>query len=70
MLRFVYDGFVSYLTEENISSNNVKSYLNKYALGVSYNTIKRHLNVLINEARHIGMNSNPMGNIKNKSKTT
>ena len=66
MLRFVYDGFVSYLTDENITSNNVKSYLNQYALGVSYNTIKRHLNVLINEARNIGMNSNPMESIKAK----
>jgi len=66
MLRFVYDGFVSYLTDENITSNNVKSYLNHYALGVSYNTIKRHLNVLINEARNIGMDSNPMESIKAK----
>ena len=66
MLRFVYDGFASYLTDENITSKEVKSYLNKYALGVSYNTIKRHLNVLINEARNIGMNSNPMECIKAK----
>ena len=66
MLRFVYDGFVSYSTNENITSNNVKTYLNQYALGVSYNTIKRHLNVLINEARNIGMNSNPMESIKAK----
>jgi len=64
MLRFVYDGFVSHLTDENITSNDVKSYLNHYALGVSYNTIKRHLNVLINEARNIGMDSNPMESIK------
>jgi integrase len=66
MLRFVYDGFVSYLRDGNITSNNVKSYLNQYALGVSFNTIKRHLNVLINEARNIGMNSNPMESIKAK----
>ena len=66
MLRFVYDGFVSHLTDENITSKDVKSYLNHYALGVSYNTIKRHLNVLINEARNIGMNSNPMESIKAK----
>ena len=48
------------------TSNDVKSYLNHYALGVSYNTIKRHLSVLINEARNIGMNSNPMEGIKAK----
>ena len=66
MLRFVYDSFTSKLTDENITSNDVKSYLNHYALGVSYNTIKRHLSVLINEARNIGMNSNPMEGIKAK----
>jgi integrase len=66
MLRFVYDGFVSHLTDEYITSNDVKSYLNHYALGVSYNTIKRHLSVLINEARNIGMDSNPMEGIKAK----
>ena len=66
MLRFVYDGFLFHLTDENITSNDVKSYLNHYALGVSYNTIKRHLSVLINEARNIGMNSNPMEGIKAK----
>ena len=65
MLSFVFDGFTSYLTDENINSNNVKSYLNQY-LGISYNTIKRHLNVLINEARSIGMDSNPMESIKVK----
>ena len=66
MLRFVFDGFVSHLTDENITSNDIKSYLNQYALGVSYNTIKRHLNVLINEARNIGMDSNPMDRIRAK----
>jgi integrase len=66
MLRFVYDGFTAKLTDENITSNDVKSYLNHYALGVSYNTIKRHLSVLINEARNIGVNSNPMEGIKAK----
>ena len=66
MLRFVYDSFTSKLSNENIASNDVKSYLNHYALGVSYNTIKRHLSVLINEARNIGMNSNPMEGLKQR----
>ena len=66
MLRFVYDCFTAKHTDENITSNDVKSYLNHYDLGVSYNTIKRHLSVLINEARNIGMNSNPMEGIKAK----
>ncbi len=66
MLRFIYDSFTAKLTDENITSNDVNSYLNHYVLGVSYNTIKRHLSVLINEARNIGMNSNPMDGIRSK----
>ena len=66
MLRFVYSSFESCLNSENITSNDVKSYLNRYVSGVSYNTIKRHLNALINEARSIGMNSNPMEGLKAK----
>jgi len=66
MLRFVYNGFTSQLSNEEITSKDVKSYLNRYILGVSYNTIKRHLNVLINEARNIGMISNPVESIKAK----
>ena len=66
MLRFVYDGLVPYLNNEKLASKGIKSYLGKYELGVSYNTIKRHLNVLINEARSLGMQSNPMVSIKAK----
>jgi integrase len=66
MLRFVYSGFASCLNSESISSNDVKSYLNRYVSGVSYNTIKRHLNALINEARSIGMKNSPMEGLKAK----
>ena len=66
MLRFVYDGLVPYLNNEKLASKGIKSYLGKYELGVSYNTIKRHLNVLVNEARSLGMQSNPMESIKAK----
>ena len=66
MLRFVYDGFTSKLNNPTLSSKAVTLYLDKYTLGVSYNTIKKHLNVLINEARSLGMQSNPMVSIKAK----
>jgi len=66
MLRFVYDGFTSKLNNTTLSSKAVNLYLDKYTLGVSYNTIKKHLNVLINEARSLGMQSNPMVSIKAK----
>ncbi len=61
-MRFVYDGIIFTFPDATINSQDVKY----YALGVSYNTIKRHLSVLINEARNIGMNSNPMEGIKAK----
>ena len=66
MLRFVYDGFTSKLNNPTLSSKAVNLYLDKYTLGVSYNTIKKHLNVLINEARSLGMQSNPMVSIKSQ----
>ena len=66
MLRFVYVGLAPYLDNEKLTSKGIKLYLSKYELGVSYNTIKRHLNVLVNEARSIGMQGNPMVSIKAK----
>ena len=48
MLRFVYRSFLKETRSKNITSKEVISFLNQYVSGVSYNTIKRHLNVLIN----------------------
>ena len=66
MLRFVYRNFIKEIRSKNITSKEVVSFLNQYVSGVSYNTIKRHLNVLINEAINLGMDSNPMERIKSK----
>ena len=66
MLRFVYNKFLKETDSKNITSNSVNSFLNHYVLGVSYNTIKRHLNVLINEAINLGMEGFPMETIKSK----
>ena len=66
MLMFTYDRFVAQLEATELTSNDIKYFLNDYELEVSYNTIKRHLNVLINEARSLGMQSNPMVSIKAK----
>ncbi len=66
MLRFVYRSFIKKIRSKNITSKEVVSFLNQYVSGVSYNTIKRHLNVIINEAINLGMDSNPMEGIKSK----
>ena len=65
-LSFVCDGLLSVLKDQTISSNDIKRMLDKYTSGVSYNTLKRHLNVLLNEAVSLGMTSNPMLEIKSK----
>ena len=65
MLRFVFDKFSKETDSNSITSNGINSFLNQY-MGVSYNTIKRHLNVLINDAITLGMNSRPMESIKAK----
>ena len=66
LLKGIYKGITEIMKGENLSSNNVKTYLNKYSSGVSYNTIRRHLNVLINEAIKQGMKHNPMKDIKSR----
>ena len=66
MLRFVYNKFLKETGSGKITSSSVNSFLNQYASGVSYNTIKRHLNVLINEAINLGMDGNPAEGIKSK----
>ena len=66
MLQFVYNGLIGVLRADSISSKDILLMLNKYSSEVSHNTIKRHLQVLINEANNLGMNHNPMKGIKTK----
>ena len=66
MLEFVYNALTKGLNANYISSKAIYKLLNQYNSGVSYNTIKRHLQVLINEAVRLGMNDNPMKEIKPK----
>lgn len=49
-----------------IDTNSIHSILNSYSSEVSHNTIKRHLQVLFNEAKRLGMTSNPMVSVKTK----
>ena len=66
MLRFTFNKFSEEIRDENITSNRVNNFLNKYTSAVSYNTLKRHLNVLINDAKTLGLDSNPMETIKSR----
>ena len=66
MLKHVYRLTIQEMKGDNLNSSNISDILLKYKSGVSYNTTRRHLNVLINEAVQLGMNHHPLKNIKSK----
>ena len=66
MLQFCFDCLEQEFGSSKLSSEGLKNILSRYSRGTSYNTLKRHLNVLINEAVSIGMNANPMVQVKSK----
>ena len=66
MLQFSFNCLEQEITSSKADVTALKKTLSRYSSGVSYNTIKRHLNVLINEAIHLGMENNPMQDIKSK----
>ena len=66
MLNYVYWLAIDEMRGDNLTSSHISDILLKYSCGVSHNTIRRHLNVLINEAIRLGMNHHPSENIKSK----
>ena len=66
MLQFVHRALLLEMKGKVLESFHVSNVLSKYSSGVSHNTIRRHLNVLINEAILLGMNHNPSKKIKSK----
>ena len=65
-LRYIYQSFIVTLEFDEISEKSIREFLSKYNHGVSFNTIRRHLKVLINEAINQGMNHDPMKKIKSR----
>jgi len=66
MLKSVHNSINAVMKGDSLTPYYVKLYLDRYTSGVSYNTIRRHLNVLINEAIQQGMKHNPLINIKSR----
>ena len=64
MIQFVFNEITRELHLKNIEPKRVLILLGRYTSNTSKNTVRRHLNVLINEARFLGMKSNPMELIK------
>lgn len=66
MLEYVFGLIDKSIIGNSVSLNQLNRLLNNYSSEVSYNTIRRHLTVLFNEAEHLGMKTNPMPKIKSK----
>ena len=66
MLQFSFDCLKKEFGSSKLSVRGLKNILSRYCSGVSHNTLKRHLNVLLNEAVSLGMEGNPMTEIKSK----
>ena len=59
LLQTIYNTITKIMSGDELTPEHIKTYLNKYSKGMSFNTIRRHINVLINEAVSQGMGSNP-----------
>jgi integrase len=64
MLVHIYKHYAACITSEKVDSKSVSLFLSRYTSPTSYNTARRHLNALINEARNQGMESSPLKEIK------
>ena len=64
----VYSGITQNLNNENLSSKHVNIFLRSYTNPSSFNTIKKHLNALLEGAYRLGLR--PRINYDNKSKKT
>ena len=66
MLQCVYNAITTIMKGDALTPNHVNIYLDQYSSGVSFNTVRRHLNVLINEAVSQGMKTNQRLTVKSK----
>jgi integrase len=66
MLQWIFNTITTIMKGDKLTSDHVKNFIDNYSSNTSYNTIRRHLNVLINEAISQGMQENPMANIKSR----
>jgi hypothetical protein len=66
VLQFSFNCLKQEIGASKLNVTALKNILSRYCSGASLNTLKRHLNVLINEARNIGMDGNPMDGIRAK----
>lgn len=65
-LNFVGRNFIEIIGNQKVHQDHVKKMLGNYQSNTSYNTIKKHLAVLLNEADKLGLSSNPITLFKTK----
>jgi len=65
-LRYSFQLLDRNINGEPIGYDQIDFLLNTHTKEASYNTIRRHLKVLFNQARDLGMKSDPMAKIKSK----
>ena len=65
-LTSIYNRFVTYLDNENVTKEQAKKFLDTYTSNTSYNTVRRHLNALFSEALTYGVSENPLAELKSK----
>ena len=66
MLRFIFNKLTAELKDSPLQASHVYNVLNSYNSESSYNTYRLRLCSLINEAKRMGMTSDPMQGIKSK----
>ena len=66
MLQFSFNCLEQEIGASKLDVKSLKNILARYCSGVSHNALRRHINVLINKAVSLGMESNPMTEIKSK----
>lgn len=65
-LKFIGRNFIEIIGNQKVHQDHVKKMLGNYQSNTSYNTVKKHLAVLLNEADKLGLSSNPITLFKAK----
>ena len=69
LLQYVFNELNKITHSENITSKHLKLMLDIYTSNTSKNTVRRHLNVLINEAKSLGMVDELLQGVKSYKST-
>ena len=65
-LTYVFNEVKRLSKGSNVTSKSITIFLGKYTSATSYNSIRKHLKVLVNKAIDLGMNHNPLDSIKSR----